>query len=299
MMNTKTIILFTFILLIFNSCVDDITLDLPEVKQKVVVEGNIEQNSPPVVVLTRTTGYFKKADAKTLENLFVHNADVEMEGNGSSFQLTELCTDNLPDSIIDIIAASSDVTAKELNLINYCVYTTFDASAFGKLNNTYKLTIKIKDSTYRATTTIPKLIAPDSLWFETNPGDDSLGNLHFALQDPPGKGDAWRVFTKRLGKDERFIPCIGATFNDQYIDGKLLKFYFLRGSEFNSQAKDDKNEEAGYFKVGDTIDVKFCTIDPQSYDFWTTEGMAAGGGNPFMSPTTVKSNIEGGALGIW
>jgi hypothetical protein len=60
--------------------------------------------------------------------------------------------------------------------------------------------------------------------------------------------------------------------------------------------------EEGYslFNKGDTVQLKLCTIDKATFDFWrTTEFNFASVGNPFSSPTRVLSNLSNGALGYF
>lgn len=48
-------------------------------------------------------------------------------------------------------------------------------------------------------------------------------------------------------------------------------------------------KEAGYFKIGDTIVVKYATITKESFDFWrSAETQASSNGNPFGSPAPLK-----------
>ena len=57
--------------------------------------------------------------------------------------------------------------------------------------------------------------------------------------------------------------------------------------------------ESGFFKKGDTVIVKFCTIDHSTFEFWRdAENQLGNNGSPFAVPSNVKSNIKGG-LGVW
>mgnify|MGYP005703751627 CR=1 FL=1 len=70
--------------------------------------------------------------------------------------------------------------------------------------------------------------------------------------------------------------------------------------EFNSSATDDNNEERGFFKVGDSLVVKFTTIDKESYEFLNLfEIEVANNGNPFASPSTLNTNVSNGGLGFF
>jgi hypothetical protein len=59
-------------------------------------------------------------------------------------------------------------------------------------------------------------------------------------------------------------------------------------------------ETFGYFYKGDTVVVKWSSIDKKTYEFWNTLEFSYGTtGNPFSSPVEVNGNISNGALGVW
>jgi hypothetical protein len=67
----------------------------------------------------------------------------------------------------------------------------------------------------------------------------------------------------------------------------------------NSTAIDDNNVEAGFYKKGDTVIVKFCSVDHATFQFWReAENQLQGSGSPFSVPLNVTSNINGG-LGLF
>ena len=68
------IYIFIISLLLF-SCQEEITLDLPQSEDKIVVEGSIENGFPPYVILTKNQGYFDEIDSETYNNLFVNDID--------------------------------------------------------------------------------------------------------------------------------------------------------------------------------------------------------------------------------
>ena len=47
-----------FIFLCFISCQDEISLNFPIESQQLVIEGGIEPNMPPYVILSKNQGYF-------------------------------------------------------------------------------------------------------------------------------------------------------------------------------------------------------------------------------------------------
>ena len=61
--------------LLLISCQEEITLDLTQSEEKIVVEGSIENGFPPYVILTKSQGYFEGIDSETYNNLFVNDVD--------------------------------------------------------------------------------------------------------------------------------------------------------------------------------------------------------------------------------
>ncbi|MBN8703618.1 MAG: DUF4249 domain-containing protein [Bacteroidetes bacterium] len=285
-MNTKTNSFYFFIsifcillitLFLFTACEKDITVDIPTNETKVVIEGQIEAGKNPYVILSRTSGYFSAVDSVAIANTMILNGVVLVKNNAQ----------------IDTLKPTLD-----FNFFPPIIYTT--NSLVGQIGQTYTLTVIADGKTFNASTIIPQPVELDSLWFELDPPNDDLGFIYAYLSDPPGKGNTYRWFAKRLGKDRKFIAPYGSVFNDDFFDGKTFKFGYNRGSEFNSQAEDDKNDERGYFKVGDSVVVKYCSIDKDTYQFYRTfETDVANNGNPFAQPMPVKTNIDNNGLGVW
>jgi hypothetical protein len=108
---------------------------------------------------------------------------------------------------------------------------------------------------------------------------------------------------KRPTKDRRYIAPYGATFDDKLIDGKSFDFAYTKGYDPTDNVNSELNDsdvERNYYRKTDTIYIKFCSIDKASKEFYTTfENAISNNGNPFASPVTILTNIEGGALGVW
>ena len=66
--------LFIFSILLI-SCEEEITLNLSQAENKLVVEGSIEPGFPPYVILTKNQGYFDPINQDTYNNLFVNDVD--------------------------------------------------------------------------------------------------------------------------------------------------------------------------------------------------------------------------------
>ncbi|MFH0893924.1 MAG: DUF4249 domain-containing protein [Bacteroidota bacterium] len=273
----KFIIIPTVFMLLIAACSKDITLDIPEPEIKIVIEGYIENGKNPYIIVTKNTPYFGTLDSATLVNLLVQDAVVTVsDGN-----ITAPC------------AFTFDPT-----IFPYFLYKT--NAIVGEVGKTYYLSVTANGKTYTAQTTIPGLNPLDSLWYKSETNLDSLGYIWGHGNDPDTLGNYYRLLAKRIGKDDTYVATFPSSMDDKFINGVSFDFNLSRGAKSNSQALDDNNIEAGFFKRGDTIVVKFCGIDKAHYLFWrTAEEIIYGGSNPFTNPISVKTNISNGGLGIW
>lgn len=289
-----------------TGCEKEITVNIPDAEAKLVVEGNIEPGYPPIIMLTTSVGYFDPTDINTLNNLFVHNAIVKVDNGSVEVQLDEICASSLPDSLIPLLTELTGITEEDLQYIDYCVYTSFDPAIWGEVGKTYDLTIDKDEHHVESSATIHDPIPLDSLWFEVWGSHDSLGYIWTNLTDPGGVNNNYRWLAKRINhyangeqKDPAFVPPFNSTFDDQFFDGLSFEFAYDRGHALNSEKEDDNNIEEGFYKEGDTVVVKFCTIDRIPMQFYrAVETQEFSAGNPFAAPITIPSNIEGG-LGVW
>lgn len=276
-MKAKDILAICSFTFLFASCEKDIEIKVPETEKKLVVEGHVEQGELPYVILTKTASFFQATDSLSLVNSLVLNATVVVN-DGFSSDTLKLTLD--PNYFPPIVYKAQTMT--------------------GVIGRTYNLSITTDGKVYTASTLIPQPIPLDSVWFMLQGTSDSLGFAWAHLSDPPGLGNAYRWFAKRLDKDETFIAPIGSAFDDKFIEGKSFDFAYNRGELPNSEAPDDNNEEQGYFKKGDTIVVKFCTTNHADFEFYRSfEVEASNNGNPFAAPTSIKTNISNDGRGVW
>jgi hypothetical protein len=287
------------------SCTKDIEVKLPDAQVKICVDGKIEPGNPPFVILTHNMPYFGTTDLNALQSMFVHNAIVKISNGVTTVTLTEYCSQSIPDSLLPIVAAFTGVDTASLKSFNYCLYTTFNTAVWGTVGTTYALTIDAEGKSLSSSATILAPIPLDSTWcryIKANSTGDSLGYVFAHLSDPPVEGNCYRWLAMRKGKDQSFVAPAGSVIDDKFFNGKSFDFAYNRGNVPNSTAPDDNNEEAGYFKIGDTVIVKYCTIDRATFDFFRQVDVAVySQGNPFSAPTSVPSNIypREDALGVW
>lgn len=268
--------MFLFLLVAATTryCEKEIDIDLPQSESKVVVEGWIEHDRYPNVILTRSAPYFTAIDSGTLRDYVVTKAKVTV------------ITDD-----------QYEVLTLKPNDAYFPPYVYFGTELKGEIQRTYHLKVEfdnVENNLY-ASTYIPPLIEPDSVWFQPEPESDSLGRIWIRLSDNPDEINYYRLLTKRKGKDKRYVASFKSAFNDRLFNGETIVLGFTRGlSDLLDLTQDN------LFSLGDTVSVKFCSLDKDHYEFWNTfQNEILLSANPFSaSNARVKSNIQNG-LGIW
>lgn len=249
----------------FMACRKDVNVKMPEYKEKLVVEASIETGLVPVVLLSTSVPYFGSFDYKTPEKAFVKGAFV---------------------TVTDGVTVD---TLKEIDPTTGYIY--LGSKLFGTEGKTYTLKVRYSGKEYSVQSTILNKISLDSLYFKWEA--DSMGYIWQHFKEPAGLGNNYRWFSKRLNtkyQDHFFAAPLFSVFDDKFVDGKPFDFSYDRGPQpDNIQAwRDDPNRE--YYRVGDTVAVKFTHIGKAEYDFWYTYYQnKASNSNPFSAPTNVKS----------
>ncbi|MBN2681857.1 MAG: DUF4249 domain-containing protein [Bacteroidales bacterium] len=271
----KYLFIFLVFGFVFYSCEKEITVDLPQAKDKIVIEGSIENDMFPIVIISRNMSYFDKVDADTYEQLIVDDA---------------------------IVTVTCEGVTDTLFFINP-FYTNF--TVIGEIGKKYDLKVEVEGKVITGTTIIPNAIPVDSIKFFPSKveGRDSLGFLWFYAMDPDTLGNCYRIFTKTEGKDPFFVHPAGSATNDQFFNGQLIEFSVESGDNpyiEEPETNPDSVAPSYYFMIGDTVTIKLSSITSDHYMFWyTIEQQMGTDGNPFASPTTVRSNLKGDALGVW
>ncbi len=272
------------------SCVDDITLDFPAYEPKIVVEGTIEQGDVARVFLSHSQGYFDS----------VGSDSVEVEISGFTIMLPEFLAKTL---VLDAqVTVSNGIITDTLQLgINQYVfpYLTYTGSSIiGEPGGVYTLKIEAEGKVLNSITTIPNPVPIDSLWFKPrNEQEDSIGYIYGFFSDPADETNYYRFFTKSLGRDSNWVHPFNSVIPDRNFNGKEDQLFMVYHGD--NHLEDPNDRERFYFKIGETVLIKLCTIDYDQFRFWNSfQQNAGGGGNPFASPVPTETNIEGG-LGTW
>ena len=270
------------VLLLSTACEKNINFNLKNSEDLLVVDANIENSRPPVVVLTKSLSFYSTVNPALLLNSFVHNAQVTMFNGTFTHKLKEYARP---------IGAG-------ITVYSYSIDSTNLSTAFlGAFNTSYTLKITSEGKDYTATTTIPPLAKKaDSMWWKKASFTKDTNDVVIMVRstDPPGLGNYIRYFTKK--NSGPFLPGENSVFDDQVIDNTTYQAQVDPGVDRNNRVSFDSN----YFKRGDTVTIKLCNIDRATYTFWSSWEFAYQSiGNPFAQPNKVLGNISNGALGAF
>ena len=106
----------------------------------------------------------------------------------------------------------------------YIYYTT--DQIIGEINKIYYIQIIIDSDTITGKDTMPNIVCLDSLWCEPIKDNDTLRELWISLTDPPEK-NFYRFFTKRLLRDQAYIPSGLFVLDDVYFSNQYFKVCLL------------------------------------------------------------------------
>ncbi len=236
----------------------NIDVDLPSYESELTVECYLEPGRPFRLLLSESLGYFESAQT----NPIIDNASVTITHAGGT-----------------------------VNLINgFVVDPEFD-----KFYNFYssdlvpatvgaEYTLNITDDRGRSitgTTTMLPTVDIDSLVPQFNTSDTlALVLTYFAEPE----GDNWYRRQLHFGETVRTAVVDQDFVTDDNLETEDNNFVFGSGFEFG---------------VGDTVFSTLYNIEEPYYDFLVSAFDAiSSNGNPFASPSSIKSNVDGG-LGIF
>ena len=291
-------------LLIFTSCTKEVEIDIPGYAEELVIDGVIETNAPPFVMISKTKDIYAPTDIDAFLNGFVSGATVTVSDGTNTVVLDEWCSDNLPPGAGPIAAQMFGISESELANYHICAYLTLDPSMSGQVGKTYLLTVELDGNTYEASTAIVQPTYFDSVWWKPEPSTPNHGFSWVYLTDPPTKGDAYKWEVKRINIgmdgepiDQNFKVPFSPVFNDQFFNGLAFEFAYENPFAFETETPE---EYLGLYPLGDTVVIKFSKIDAQVYEYLEKKYLQIQtAGNPFSTPTNIPNNISGGALGVW
>lgn len=257
-------------LLLFGlqSCAPDYFEDK---RSELVVEGWIEDNRPPVVILSKTLTLSDKYQSLTdLKDYIVTWAKVSVSDGVDTVVLTG---------------------KYDPEYFPPYVYTT--GRMFGRVGATYTLMVEYEDIYATAETRILPSPVMDNMRVVRSEDSDSLYQIEITMRDESPEKDYYQVFTKTGTSSKQFFASyLGYFTDDVIIDGTFIPVF--RGKS----AMDE--DYTPYFKENDSVSVKIAHIDNGAYEFWSTYSKNVNmPSSMFLTAISrVPSNISG-ALGYW
>ena len=261
----KSIIIIGIGLFLFACQTDD--FETPSYNQKIVVDGWIEQGQPARVFLTLSSPYFSEVDSASLRKLVLTRAKVTVY-------------DGLNEEILTL-RNNSDY---------FPPYIYEGTNLMGEIGHTYNLKVEYGGRIVSSTTQIPEPQKLDSIWFKIDTEADTAGNIMIRFSDKLGIDNFYRILAKKGLKSKKYAPVFLPNLDGRIIDGQSVT---LTISEENKR-------DIKLFNVNDTINLKFCSIDHNTFKFWNSIYSELNNSqNPFASTNAhVISNVQGG-FGVW
>jgi hypothetical protein len=306
---------FLILSCILISCQEEITLDLPQAEDKLVVEGSIEPGFPAYVILTKNQRYFESIDINTYNSLFVDDAIVKVWAYNDYGTKDSVMLEQLPPPF-DSIPIYTDV-----NLIN-----NPGLEMLGEVGKTYYLEIQWNNQIITAETTIPTPTPLDCLWVEQSETADKdfKCDIRAVYSDDANIQNNILIRSKRIehwkrdtisgeikNENDPQLLLIDAG-PDVLLNGESFETYFPRPNNYGESGFPSGSYNTDHYKTfnnngtedtvflpHDIVLIKFCQIDEPSLKFWrVVVRQFATNGNPFAEPINLVSNINNG-LGAW
>lgn len=295
-------------ILFFIRCEKEVKIDIPGYKEQLVIDGRIETNQPPFVLISKTKDIYSPTDLNSFLNGFISGATVTVSDGTNTVELIEICTDNLPPGTEVFAAQIFGLPVEEIANYHLCAYTSFNPLIFGQVGKTYDLKVNFEGKEYTSNTLILPATKLDSVYWKPAEGLVDFGFSYARLSDPVSTKDAYMWEVKRIDKlsdgspiDKIFRKTFAPVFDDEFFNGLSFDFWYENPmsyeeyNEFNTEIQD-----IPYYRKGDSVVIKFSKMDNQVFEFYEKKYVQkSSGGSPFASPSNIPSNIKGGALGVW
>lgn len=272
----KYILSILLSLILFSSCKPNLDYEIHGYTQKIIVEGYIVNGEYPRVYLSLNVPLWKKVDSTTILENVIRTAKVTI----SDGENTEILTSGWDKS-------------------HFPPYAYKGTEIVGVTGKTYSLKIEYSGYTIYSQTTIPS--DPNFLNFITTPlaKNDSLRILTMNLNVDPTKKNSFKVFTKKK-KDKFFIES-PFVYNSEFTHSGIQSFNINP----NPSIQDSSYNEGIYFLKGDTVQIKICSFDSISTQFFKALSITSSSDTGIASgffigeKDALQSNISNPGFGIW
>lgn len=204
-----------------------------------VVEGFIEEGGNPVVIVTHALNL--TLDSIALEDCLEKWGRVSVFDGNRRYLLSGRVNNGYTPSFI--------FTNTRLR---------------GVAGHTYRLLIETEYDTVEAEATIGPAPVIERLEAIKAATSDTLFSIRAYLADMPA-GVHCKFFTRNLKTEKRYYASFLGTFAAHEYDPAAGRD-ITRGITYKSH---DNKEYSHYFRAGEMVDVKVCSMDEPVYNFWT------------------------------
>ena len=273
-------------LFMWMACEKDIQIELPvDLEGTVVIEGILYPGEVPRVYMSKSVPFFDPS--VTPQEVFARGARVSITSSGET----------------EVLVADSTFDKFRCRWVPF--YRGSRTATFGK---TYTLEVQFEGKIYTASTTINQTKAVIEEIIYTPEFTDIYGGhdgVNVRIQDPAGADNFYRFQMNRFidqdnahaheldgvprdctGDEEFYMTDLGRTiYSDIGNDGRTMDLLAEVSFEYNK---------------GDSTWVIIQSLDEQSAAFYQElDDQLISILNPFVEPVFIKSQIEGGALGVF
>lgn len=251
--------------LILAGCSQEPVTPAPE---KLVIEGWIEDGGAPVVYVTSTLkvteGEVVGADA--IESHIVKWAKVTISDGTESVVLTGTASSRF-----------------------YPPYAYTTGRMFGKVGTTYTITVEYSGEVATASAAIPPPAELDDIQAVPE-GDTGEYVIRVNFTDNPATEDYYRFFMRINDVDKTYLPAPVGTVSDAQISSGAVQLELQPGASMF------RTERRTGFRSGETVSVKFCTMERSMYMYWNAfEEQYNLTDIPFFSlDSNLPGNVSGG-----
>ena len=246
------IYILPLVCLFICSCTKVISVNLNDANANIVIEGVVDDNPGPYQVKISQTVNFSEP------NVFP-------PVSGATVTITDSAT-GIKDNLIENSPG---------------IYTTQNLLQ-GQSGHTYQLWVSVNGKIFTASSTMPSLVALDSLTFySTGAFGTERTNAVANFQDPEAIANYY-TFTEYVNGRQ-----IDQTFNfsDRLSDGRYINLQLFNDST--------------YIQSGASVRVEMHNVDQAVWSYFNTLGQARGNNSQSVSPSNPISNISNNALGYF
>ena len=263
-------ILYILCILSIAGCEDALEPSDSSGKMPLVVEGWIEEGEAPIVMVTRA--------------LDLNDEEARLED-----AVEKWCRVTVFDDEVPYVLPARKNTAYNPNFI-------FTSSRLqGKTGHTYRLLVETDDTVASAEATLRCSASISGLKAVATQESDSLYSL-CAYIDNMQPDSYYKIFCKGESDSRHFPSFLGNLDSNLYDSSAGVSV--TRG--IHGAFLEDKDSFSHFFKSGEKVEVKLCSIDRQLYDFWSAYDL-----NVSLSSNLLLSFVSDcpgnitGAKGYW